>query len=547
MRTSRYSEVEERSDVFRKCYHVAKADFLARVRDRRLFAVVVASVYLGHLTTVGDVQLVLGDPRYRGVYNAAWIGTVMALTASAAMAVFGFYLVKDAVARDEGDGPGQLVASSSISDLEYLFGKWASNLAVLASLMVVMAGSVVALLWLRGTGPVVVSDVVVPFVFVAFPVAALVAAVAVLFETTPVLRGSLGNVVYFFGLVVLVVQSPVDPLGGTLVKESMETALVAQHPAYDGSGYVFGQVAGSVGTFRWSGLDVTRELLVHRVAYLTVAVALIAIAAVPFRRFDPAAGPTLPGASRLSALLGRGDATGGDSPADDRSVADPTGDEETATAGSTGDSVANLPEFDGAAQSMRPLRLLGAELRMAVRGRSKLWYLGAAVLVGGGLVAGPQAATGGLLVVAWVWPMFVWSGLGAREHRYRTESLVFSSNYPVAQLAATWLAGVVVAVLFVAPAAAGLALTGEATRLAALAVGVVFVPSLALAAGVVSKSSRLFEIGYLLLWYLGPANRTTAIDYSGVTSAPPHTVASYGVAAVLLLGLALFVRRRRVA
>lgn len=523
--------------MFREWYHVARADLLVRLRDRRLLAVVAASVYLGRSATVGDIQLVLGDYGYRGVYNAAWIGTIMALAASAAIALFGFYLVKDAVARDSDGGPDGLVAASPIRTLVYLFGKWTSNVAVLSLLASVMAATVVALLALRGTGSLALRDVLLPFVLLTLPVAALVAAVAILFETTPVLRGSVGNVLYFFGLVGLLIASPVDPVGGTFVKESMEAALTAQYPAYDGGGYVFGQVADSeeLRTFRWEGVAVTADLLGHRLGYLLASVLVVIGAVVPFRRFDP--GPdravSLPGRS-WSPSMPAIPSLGGLTASDD---ATPSQDSEM--------SVAELRRFDGSEQSLRPLGLFAAELRMALRGRSTIWYLGAGVLVGAGLLAGLGTATGGSLIVAWIWPLFVWSEMGAREHEHHTESLVFSSNYPVTQLAASWFAGVAVAALFVAPVVVRLLAAGSAATAGGILVGVFFVPSFALAAGVVSESSRPFEVGYLLLWYLGIANRTPSLDYGGVTDQPTLTVIGFAVAGAALLATAFLVRRRR--
>ena len=58
---------------------------------------------------------------------------------------------------------------------------------------------------------------------------------------------------------------------------------------------------------------------------------------------------------------------------------------------------------------------------------------------------------------------------------------------------------------------------GEQLGLFAWAVGAFFIPTMALALGVWSGSSKLFEVLYLLLWYLGPANHFGDIDFMGVT------------------------------
>ena len=91
-------------------------------------------------------------------------------------------------------------------------------------------------------------------------------------------------------------------------------------------------------------------------------------------------------------------------------------------------------------------------------------------------------------------------------------------------------------------------LAGQWTALAAWAVGALFIPSLALALGTWSGSSRMFEVVYLFLWYLGPMNRVPLLDYMGVTN---EAVAIgiplyYSAITVLLIGLSLIGRRRQI-
>jgi hypothetical protein len=60
-----------------------------------------------------------------------------------------------------------------------------------------------------------------------------------------------------------------------------------------------------------------------------------------------------------------------------------------------------------------------------------------------------------------------------------------------------------------------LTVDGETTGLLALFSGAFFIPSLALAADVWSGTSKLFEILYMLIWYLGPLNKIMELDYIG--------------------------------
>lgn len=56
---------------------------------------------------------------------------------------------------------------------------------------------------------------------------------------------------------------------------------------------------------------------------------------------------------------------------------------------------------------------------------------------------------------------------------------------------------------------------GDMAGLLALLSGALFIPSLALVSGVWSGTSELFEILYVLIWYLGPLNKLMALDYIG--------------------------------
>lgn len=61
-----------------------------------------------------------------------------------------------------------------------------------------------------------------------------------------------------------------------------------------------------------------------------------------------------------------------------------------------------------------------------------------------------------------------------------------------------------------------------------------FIPSPSLALGAWSEGSRLFEVAYLLFWYIGPMNKVPALDYVGALD---ETLAR-GLPLVYLLGTA---------
>jgi hypothetical protein len=131
--------------------------------------------------------------------------------------------------------------------------------------------------------------------------------------------------------------------------------------------------------------------------------------------------------------------------------------------------------------------------------------------------------------------------MGNRERKNNTQQIVFSSSRPVLrQLPAAWLAGMLATALLVIAAAVFLIINGDLPGLAGWAGGVIFVPSLALALGVFSSGNRVFEVVYVIWWYIGPMSQTAGLDF---TSGAPQV---YLLAAAGLLLLSAFWRGRQV-
>lgn len=512
---------------------VARAEFSDRIRDRRLLVVILATIYVGHLVTVGHLEMALGDSEFRGVHNAAWLGTNMAIAASGAIAVFGFYYTRSGIRRDRHDGPRELIASSPIGTVPYLAGKWLGNLVLLLVILTAMGATAVVLFVLRGTGPFDPSALLLPFLVFSLPVVGLVVGVAIVFASTPLLRGRTGTILYLFGLTVI--SAPVvsiDPLGGSFIVESMQRAIASQYPTYSGGGVSFGYVpgAGDSQRFTWAGVDFTTSLLLQRGSYLALSPLFVVLAAIPFDRLDPDGGFRLPWISGT----GTDDDVG-------RTVAEATDE----SIHDTGTSTVTLSPLT-TERSFRPVRLLIAELKLALGGRSKLWYLGYVSLFIGAVVAPRGLPLQTVLTLAWVWPLFVWAQTGGRERQHNTSALVFTSTHPLAQLVSAWGASVLTIAVLVAPAAVRATITGDALVAVGIVAGVVMVPSLATASAVLSGTTRLFEVAYLIVWYVGIANRTPVLDFGGVVGPPPTSVVGFVLVGGSSLVVAVFARRRQI-
>jgi hypothetical protein len=191
--------------------------------------------------------------------------------------------------------------------------------------------------------------------------------------------------------------------------------------------------------------------------------------------------------------------------------------------------------------------MVRAELRLALHGVSLWWYLVAAGLFAASLFT-PITVSRGFLIAAWIWPLTIWSAMGTRETRWRADQLVFSTAHPLRrQLPACWLAGVIIAVLTGGGTGVRLLVAGEQLGLLAWTVGALFIPTMALTLGVWSGSSKLFEVLYLFLWYLGPANQVGQIDFMGAMGPllPPRTPVLFLTVTVVLVIFAVAGRKRQ--
>ena len=495
---------------------IARADALERIRRYSFLVTLAASAWIGWLVVKGQVTMRLGD--YEGEVNGAWAAALVAATVSVLVSLVGFWVVKNSVQRDRDTRVGEILAATPLTKSAYTLGKCLSNFLVLATIVLVLAAAAPVLVWMHG-GRVELLPMLGPFVLIALPAMAVIAALAVLFETIGPLSGGLGNVLWFFAwsamfAVPMTTHSRnADMSGLVAIQESMGASARAAFPDYrEGFSFTIGPgLEGPArGTFVWHGLDWSPSLVASRLSWFGIAALLALAAAVPFDRFGG------DGASFLRAKPKRAEGT--------RGVA------------------LRLPAF------LPPV--YAGELKLMLSGRPLAWW---AIFAGLGVacaVVPLGVARGKLLPFAWLWPVLVWSSMGAREVKEATEELVFTAPRPLLrQLPAVYLAGVTVAI--VAGAGVGLRLlaTGDLAPFVAWLVGALFIPALALACGTWSGGSKLFEAFYVVFWYIGPLQPVPTLDFMGVSdlAVSAGMPSRYAVATAVLLLAAIAGRRRRLA
>ncbi|MGA7521905.1 MAG: hypothetical protein WBW84_05455 [Acidobacteriaceae bacterium] len=540
----------------RVLWHLVKADFLTRVRRTSFLLTLGFTVFVGYETFVGHIVLRLGD--YRGVYNSAWVGALMAMVTSALLSLVGFYIVKGSILRDEQTRVGQILAATPMSKAFYTVAKWIGNFAVLAAMVGVMAVAAVCMQMVKGEDrtpgrTLHWGALLGPLALFALPAMAFVAAVAVLWETIPWLRGGVGNVVYLFawsGLLSVGIGAVMghagtirtsayfqDFTGMPTLMQQMRAALVRVDPGFRNEFALTIAWPVPLKRFVWNGMVWSGMQVAARLAWVGYGLLAALLAAVFFHRFDPA---------RMGVRAWGGLRRRAKEAPERGEVIELTAARHLADQSREGWRGMLTPVPRGEEQT-RFFALVGAELRLMLHGQKWWWYVGAAGLFVGCLAAPLNAGRTGVLVAAWLWPILLWAPMGNREARWATESLVYASPHALArQLPATWVAGVVVAMATGGGLAIRLGIAGDGHALVGWAVGACFIPSLALAAGVWSGGSKLFEALYTVWWYVGALHHGAGLDYTGVVASSARP-AFYAGLTLMLVGAAWMGRRAKLA
>lgn len=510
---------------------LVRADVLERTRRPGYLITLLVMVWIAqHMLPENGAgyRTFVTDETYRPVYNAAWVGTITALLTGVWFMLVGFYLVRGSVERDRRTGVGQVLAATRMSSLTYLWSRVLSHLAVLGSqALVVAAVALVQQQLLAEDRRLDLAATLLPFLTLTLPMASLTAAAAVLFDCIRVLRGGIGNIVWFVLLGMLLssggMQTAGTPLwrdatAGRLVAEDVRRTLHALHPETASHPAEFSMGVNinpryrgqHVTTFEWRGMRWNVAALAARLPLMALALLLVFAAAIPFDRFDAAAQAARPAPAR---------------PWWPQRAA-------PASAARVGVTAARLTV---ASRGFALFGVARAELALLLKDASPWWYAGLLGLLIAQALVPLTALRTIVLPIASFWPALLWSSLGQRERRHDTGGILFSCPQPVSRLLpAAWAAGALLMMLAGVIGLLRFALGGEGTAVAGWCLSAALVPAFALACGVWTGSAKFFEVGYLFVWYTGPMHHLAMFDYTGVTS--PRTAALWGVYAALTVG-----------
>ncbi len=513
-------------------YHIAKADFLQRVRSNNFLIAIGVCIFLiySFVPEIGASYSIITLGNYRGFYNSAWIGGMVA-NCTPFFALIGFYVVNYAVQRDYDTGVGQIIATTRINKIQYLFGKLSSNFAVLFFMLLVIAVMTVVMFYVRGETTLIELDkLLIPLMFFGVPAMFIVSAIAVFMDSiTSLGRGAI-NVLYFFLFVAFVgggIVSPyLDVFSANTALAEISKSLAELHPDWNGrsgSGLIFRELPAQIAVFEWEGMHWHLSIIGPRLFFMGSSVILVLLAALGFNRFD--ATKIRKQKTKKSKLFGKNKA---------------------AIATNYVPSGIKLKDALLPKSRFSFLALLKAELKMMLKGNSNLWKLFTVVFFILSAFTPINFAYTVALPLLWFFQTLLLSKLGSREITTRCDDYIFSSPFPLLrQLSATLTASTLFMSILALPVIIRLAILGDFYGVVAVLVGALFIPVTAITLGIVTMGSKLFEVLFAMTIYAG-FNKIPFLDLIGSIEASRSLGMVYyffGISLVLI-GLAFIIRKR---
>jgi hypothetical protein len=497
---------------------IIKADLLIRFRRASTLVVFLTLSAFAYLwvpdPSTGRALLIINGQR--ALYNSAAIGMATASIATIFIGLAGFYVISNALRRDLQTRCGYVIASTTMKGGEYLFGKFAGNVAFLTLFITGFMVTSMAMLIVRGEARLEPLVFITQYLMLVPPAIAFVSAVAITFESIPWLAGRLGDVVYFFLYMFSLgaVASTTEAAGGPGVLAYFD---------YAGFGYLMPALKETLGTtsvaigasafdprkgtFVFSGLTLDPRWIGPRLVATLTPLALLAVARLFFHRFDPArvrkvAEKVRRGRfARISGLL----------------------------------KPLVRPIYSAGALAGRGVVLSDALLTVTLLPVSAVAMVAFAVAA---LAAPGDRPMSGVMPIAFAVLAVLIADIASRDKRAGATALVYASPHLKASFVLWKFASTLVfsAAIVLVPLIR-VAMDRPASVLA-LVIGVVFCGAIATFLGTVSSNPKTFIVVFLSFWYLvvNDRGKTAALDFAGFYgSATAGITAAYGVAAVVAL------------
>jgi ABC-type transport system involved in multi-copper enzyme maturation permease subunit len=257
--------------------------------------VVGASVYI----IIPNPQLGWALMRINGMrvlYNSAAVALGTGVFCSLILSLAGYYLVSNSLRRDIISRTGILMAATPVTNLEFISGKFIGNVAYLASISLACMVSAMSMFFLRGEGPLEPLVFALTYAWLVFPIVVLCSAIALAFESLPVLSGRFGDFVYFLIWIAVIrfsnaamVRTPssgwtsfIDVTGLAMVSRILHAQFHTEEMTIGGA-----TIDPSLPAIVFPGIKWSTSMIFERALTLFIPVLFLGLGTLWFHRFNP--------------------------------------------------------------------------------------------------------------------------------------------------------------------------------------------------------------------------------------------------------------------
>ncbi|WP_034638366.1 hypothetical protein, partial [Bacillus manliponensis] len=507
-----------------RLYIIIKHNVVRQMRSYPFFIVIGLTIFLSYAcvpaASAGYEVFYIGG--VRGEYNSNWLGGMGAVLSSMLIWLFGFYMLRSGVSEDERLRTEQLIASSPVSNFQYIFMKTFSHFVVFVMIEAIFITAFIVMQFVRGEDiSLQIGGYLYPFFYIVLPSFTMLAALTVFFDVCPGLKGVIGNVIFFFLWVflgVIALENPnyySDVFGlHVIITDMFHDAMVTYEflrGSEEGGSFGYYVVDGAVQTFQWDGVTWSYDILLTRALWLFAAMVCVSITSLLFTRFRNTQSKNNPFIKKTKVK----------------------------------EIHKNTPFILTTIKKRKKVNMLSlikAEILLMLKGFTVWWYMISIGIIIFGMFC-PLSVSKSWLPVTMIWPIAVWSQMITKAKFYRTDQMILSSCSPFYQFFAAWIVGMIVSLIISSGVIVQFLLLGETVLLMSWLSSIVFIPTLSLALGVWSGSRKLFEVVFILWWYLGPVNGIPYLDFLGIKSTQPILYVSLSF---ILLCIAIVGRQRMV-
>ncbi len=506
---------------------IIKANYLQHIRSYSFLITLGLSLYAAYAFVptpeAGYTTIRFGN--YTGNYNSIWIGYVTAIMSSVFLSLFGYFLISGSIKRDLDLRLGQIISATKVKNYTYLFSKTLSNFLVLLTMATVILMMSIILQFIYGNEfDFNLKHYILPYFIITIPSIFFIASIAVISEillTRARIVQYIVFVVIFFFMLFIPEKKGLDNLDlfgskytTTILENQLQKEVLTDNTELS-IGFIKKAKNDKIKLVNFHSIHFSYSFLTYRFLWVIFGLGLVFFSSIFFHRFNV------------------------------RSKEPVVNDSQKTKPNLKSARLRIAPWIENKQTVFSIIPIIKIELMMFAR-KGSLWInLISIALILGLIFASIDTAHKFLLPILWFLQVTRWSDLITKDTEYRTFYFIYSSFKPLDRIfAGRIIAGILSAFILASPLLIRTIIEGDYTSCMNIILGAIFIISLSTFMGVLSKSSKLFEISFLLITYFN-INSIPFTDYYGAINNSLYQVFIVTIITAILLSISYVLMKKR--